>query len=70
MAASRTCPECNTVNNGFTNADFCPACGFKYEDRGPTKIAKGNSAVTNVGYMVAALAGAVVLIGFISQVFS
>ena len=70
MATSRTCPECDTINNGFSNADSCPACGFKYADRGPTKIAKGNAAVANVGYMVAALAGAIFVIGFITQAFS
>lgn len=70
MTNPTTCPQCNTVNTGRSNADFCPACGFKYADRRPTEIAKNNQAVATAGYIIAALAGTVVLIGYLSGYFA
>lgn len=70
MNNQATCPQCNAATNRVTNADFCPACGFKYADRSPTKIAKGNPAVATVGYIIAAAAGTIVLIGLLTGAFA
>ena len=46
-------------------ADACPACGFKYSDRGPTGIGQSVWPVANLSMIAAATAGAVFFVAWL-----
>lgn len=72
MTTQTTCPQCNAVmaSERHTNADYCPACGFKFARRGRMEMAKGLPTLAAVGYILVALAGAVLLIGYLSRLLT
>jgi hypothetical protein len=57
------CPDCRTESNAETNAEVCPACGFRFMERRTLPPARAPRSTGMTIMLLAGCAGTLFLIG-------